>query len=139
MIKTVKGTGANLSRSSKVVGRDKAPVSYLKSSKIAHNTKVVQEGSKMTVNYKQYNDDKQKFFKKHKNDFRCDTTPMDEYGRYWKTYNFEDGAQWCEAMCPVYEKVNVTVHEVECTVEIKFLRTEFWTTESGSKYYYEKW
>lgn len=48
MIKTVKGTGANLSRSSKVVGRDKAPVSYLKSSKIAHNTKVVQEDSKMT-------------------------------------------------------------------------------------------
>lgn len=53
MIKTVKGTGANLSRSSKVVGRDKTPVSYLKSSKIAHNTKVVQEDSKMAKSFEE--------------------------------------------------------------------------------------
>ena len=49
MIKTVKGTGANLSRSSKLIGRDSAPVGQLESSKIAHNAKVVQEERKMKV------------------------------------------------------------------------------------------
>lgn len=63
---------------------------------------------------------------------------MDEYGRYWKTYVFTDGAVWYEAMCPTYEQVEVEVKMVIITVEIKMLRTEFWSTESGSKYYYER-
>lgn len=63
---------------------------------------------------------------------------MDEYGRYWKTYVFVDGAVWYEAMCPTYEQAEVEVKMVKITVEIKMLRTEFWSTESGSKYYYEK-
>ena len=52
----------------------------------------------MTVNYNTYNEEKKAFFNKHHNDFRCDTSSMDEYGRYLKTYTFEEGAQWGEAM-----------------------------------------
>lgn len=92
----------------------------------------------MIVNYKQYNEEKKSFFEKHKHDFRCETSSMDEYGRYWKTYIFEDGAVWDEAMCPAYERVEVEIKMVKVTVEVKMLRTEFWSTESGSKYYYEK-
>lgn len=97
----------------------------------------------MTVTYKEWMNEKDAFFKKHNHDFICDTSSMDEYGRYWKTYVFADGAQWCEAMSPVWEEVwtKATVHGVECSFknEVKFMRTEFWSTESGSKYYYEKW
>lgn len=91
-----------------------------------------------TVSYKQYNGEKKSFFEKHEHDFKCDTSSMDEYGRYWKTYVFADGAVWYEAMCPTYESTEVEIKMVKVTVEIKMLRTEFWSTESGSKYYYEK-
>ena len=33
----------------------------------------------MTVNYNDYTNEKKAFFKKHHNDFRCDTSSMDEY------------------------------------------------------------
>ena len=93
----------------------------------------------MVVNYESYNEDKMAFFKKHDNDFICETSPMDEYGHYWKTYTFADNAIWYEAMVPVTEETIIVVHECKCKVEVKFLRTEFWSTESGSKYYYEQW
>lgn len=94
----------------------------------------------MTVNYKQYNEEKESFFTKHRKygDIMCDTSSMDEYGRYQKTYTCADGAVWYEAMCPTYEQVEVEIKMVKITVEVKMLRTEFWSTESGSKYYYEK-
>lgn len=97
----------------------------------------------MTVNYNEYNSDKKAFFTKHNHDFTTDTSSMDEYGRYWKTYVFADGAQWLEAMTPVEETVETkaVVHGVELVFknDVKFMRIEFWSTESGSKYYYEKW
>lgn len=97
----------------------------------------------MTVTYNEYNDEKRKFFTKHRHDFKCDTSPMDEYGRYWKTYVFKDGAQWCEAMSPVEETIETKtiVHNIELVFknDVKFMRVEYWTTEFGSKYYYEKW
>ena len=93
----------------------------------------------MTVNYNTYNEEKKVFFKKHHNDFRCDTSSMDEYGRYWKTYSFEDGAQWCEAMSPTYETAEVEIKFVKVKVEVKMLRTEFWNTDdASSKFYFEK-
>lgn len=93
----------------------------------------------MTVNYEAYDEQKTNFFRKHDNDFRCDTSSMDEYGRYWKTYTFKDGATWYEAMSPVEEIAEVMVHECKCKVKVKFLRIEFWSSEFGSKYYYEQW
>lgn len=97
----------------------------------------------MTVTYKDYDKEQQTFFGKHNNDYSCETSPMDEYGRYLKTYSFEDGAVWYEAMSPCEEIVETKaiVHGVEVTFKnkVKFLRVEYWTSEFGSKYYYEKW
>lgn len=92
----------------------------------------------MTVTYKEYNEEKSNFFKKHDYDFTCDTSSMDEYGRYHKTYSFSDGAQWFEDMCPTYEIVEVEVCKAKVKLEVKMFRTEFYSTESPSKYYYEK-
>lgn len=93
----------------------------------------------MIVNYNTYNEEKKAFFKKHHNDFRCDTSSMDEYGRYRKTYTFEDGAQWYEEMSPTYETVEVEIKLVKVKVEVKMFRTEFWNTDNASsKFYFEK-
>lgn len=44
----------------------------------------------MTVTYTEYRHDKHVFFRKHRNNFDCETSPMDEYGRYHKTYVFKE-------------------------------------------------
>ena len=93
----------------------------------------------MTVNYEQYSNEKKDFFNKHDNDFRCETSSMDEYGRYYKTYIFTDDAIWYEVMGPTYETVEVEVKMVKMNIEVKMFRTEFWNTDdSKSKYYFEK-
>ena len=93
---------------------------------------------KMIVTSTQYMEEKLSFFKKHDNDYTVDTTPMDELGQYWKTYTFTDGAQWFEAMSPEYVSQEIEVKLVKVNVEVKMFRTEFWSTETGSKFYYEK-
>ena len=77
-----------------------------------------------------------------KADWKVDTSPMDEYGRYVKTYTFSDGFQLIEVNEPSYEKVaidyevrGVKFHEEK---EVKLFRTEIWTTESSSEIFYEK-
>ena len=97
----------------------------------------------MTVNYKEYRDNKDKFFKKHKHDFNTDTSPMDQYGVYYKTYIFTDGAIWYERMAPVWEKVQVEVNvrgvDVKIEQDIKLFETEFFSSDNAeSKKYYEK-
>lgn len=92
----------------------------------------------MTVTYEQYNEDKKEFFEKHNYDYDCETSPMDEYGVYYKTYSFTDGAQWMERMSPEYVEYEVTVKLVKVKETIKMFKTEYWSTESGSKYYYER-
>lgn len=98
----------------------------------------IKEINKMTVTYKEYMGMQRTFFEKHNYDFRIETSPMDEYGRYVKIYNFEDGAQWFEQMSPEYVKETVKIKLAQAEVEVKMLRTEFWSTESSSNYYYEK-
>ena len=78
----------------------------------------------------------------NKADWKVDTSSMDEYGRYVKTYTFTDGFQLIEVNEPSYEKVaidyevrGVKFHEVK---EVKLFRTEIWTTESASEIFYEK-
>ena len=93
----------------------------------------------MTVTYNEYRNDKQKFFKKHKNDFNTYTSPLDEYNRYYKTYTFADGAIWTEVMSTEWETAEVEVKKVKVTVEVKMFRTEYYSTETPSKYYYEKY
>ena len=92
----------------------------------------------MVVSYKQYAEDKKSFFEKHDYNYTLDTSPMDEYGRYTKTYIFEDGKVWYEVMSPTFESTEVEIHLVKVKVEVKMLRTEYWSSESPSKYYYEK-
>lgn len=92
----------------------------------------------MTVTYKEYNEDVRKFFEKHDYDYICETSPMDEYGVYYKTYSFRDGAQWMERMSPEYVEYEVEVKLVKIKEHVKMLKIEYWSTEQGSKYYYEK-
>ena len=92
-----------------------------------------------TVTSKEYFAEKKKFFNKHKNSFDVYTSPMDEYDRYNKIYTFSDGAQWYEAMTPVTDSTEIELKKCKVTVEVKFLRTEFWSSEFGSRYYYEKY
>lgn len=96
----------------------------------------------MTVNYKTYDLIKTKFFRKHKHDFKIETSQMDSYGRYHKEYIFKDGAIWYESYSRVEEVVETTtrIHEVEVKLEntVEFFRTEFWSTDDAeSGYYYE--
>ena len=78
----------------------------------------------------------------NKADWWVDTSPMDEYGRYCKCYNFSDGFQLYEVNEPAWEEVEidyevrgVKFHEKK---SVKLFRTEIWTTESASEIFYEK-
>lgn len=91
------------------------------------------------VNWREYTKAKKDFMWKHDNDFRVETSPMDEYGRYYKTYICADGALWYEIMTPTYETGTAFIRGCEVKVEIKMLRTEFYSSDdSESKYYYER-
>ena len=93
----------------------------------------------MTVTATRYRYERDMFFKKHKNDFELQTSPMDEYGTYHKEYVFTDGAIWYEVMSPEYVTQEVEVKLCKVTVEIKMFRTEFWSSDNASsKFYYEK-
>lgn len=79
----------------------------------------------------------------NKADWKVETSPMDEYGRYVKTYIFSDGFQIIEVNEPAYEEVEldyevrgVKFHEKK---SVKLFRTEIWTTESSSEIFYEKY
>lgn len=111
---------------------------YIHRTKETKLMKQIGGNKKMTVTYGQYNCDRYKFFKKHKNDYVCETSPMNEYGVYYKTYSFKDGAQWMERMSPEYVEYEVEVKLVKIKETVKMFKTEYWSTESESKFYYEK-
>lgn len=93
----------------------------------------------MTVTYKEYAEDKKSFFEKHDYDFTCDTTGMNQYGEYSKTYIFADGARWLEHMGTEYCKTTAVVMKAKVEVEVKMFRTEYYSSENAeSKRYYEK-
>ena len=97
----------------------------------------------MTKSYNEYVEMKQKFMKKHNNDWKVDTSSMNEYGVYYKTYVFADGAVWYERMSPAYRSKEVETEiegiTVKATIEIKLFETEFWSSDDpNSKKYYEK-
>ena len=90
----------------------------------------------MTVDYNGYMNEKIEFISKHNHDFIVETSPMDDYGCYYKTYIFADGAMWYEKMSPQTVPAIAEAHGVKCKVDVKLFCTEFWSTESGSKFYY---
>lgn len=99
----------------------------------------------MTVNYNTYDNEKMAFIRKHgkKYDWKVETSPMDQYGVYYKTYIFENGACWYERMSPAYRSKEVETEiegiTVKATIGIKLFETEFWSSDDpNSKKYYEK-
>lgn len=91
------------------------------------------------VDYKEYNEEKLKFMEEHNFDYTLETSPMNEYGEYHKTYVFADDSQWLEHMRPVYEKTEVVVKGVRVPVEVKLLETEYYSSDDArSRYYYER-
>ena len=87
---------------------------------------------------------KNAFIQKHsKSDWRVETSPMDNDGKYVKTYIFEDGAQLVEVNRPVYETVEIETEvkgvKVVLKETVKLFETECWNTDNAkSVKWYEK-
>ena len=93
----------------------------------------------MTKADQEYRRIKDRFFAKHKHDFKTTTGPMDSYGRWYKDYTFADGANWHEDYYPTWETGIAIVHDVEVPVDVKMLRTEYYSTDDAeSRYIYEQ-
>lgn len=93
----------------------------------------------MTTTYKEYMDEKIKFYQKHneKSDYVIHDSGM-ENNKYHKITAWEHGAEWTE----ITELIEVpAIAKAECGIEtpvtVKLWKTEYWSTESGSKYLYE--
>lgn len=93
----------------------------------------------MIVKIEEYNDDKKEFFRKHHNNFNCETEGNSaEY--YRKTYVFADGAIWYEVMRKVYETVEVEKFYCKINCDIELFETEYWSTDyPDSQKCYEPW
>ena len=93
----------------------------------------------MTTTYGEYLKEQMTFAKKHnaKSECKIYTSPM-ENNRYHKEYCWEDGANWYEISELITETVEVAVHGLTMKVNVEMWRTEYWSTESGSKFFYEK-
>lgn len=97
------------------------------------------------VDCKGYMADKDAFFKRHKYDFHCDTSPMDQYGVYYKTYAFADHTCWYERMAPTFRTAEAEVEvvkgvKVKIKKDVKLLEVEYYSSDTAiSKKYYERW
>lgn len=94
----------------------------------------------MTVTYEEYEIERINFIKKNsEHEWEVKMSPMDEYGRYSKTYIFDNGAQWFETCGPVTEIAQFEHRGMTFEAEVKMFRVEFFSTDdSKSKYYYER-
>lgn len=98
----------------------------------------------MTVSSKEYSEQKKSFFKKHNVDWKVETSQMDEYGVYYKTYVFEDGAIWYERMSPAWRSAEAEVEvvkgvKVKLQRNVKLFETEFFDSDNaGTRKYYEE-
>ena len=92
----------------------------------------------MTVIYNTYENDKMAFMKKHmKHECKVYTSPMVN-NVYHKEYCFSNGAVFCERTELVKEPVEAEAHGIKLLFEADFYKTEYWSTEQPSKYFYEK-
>lgn len=91
-----------------------------------------------TVKYETYDSDKITFFKKHNFDYSVHTTDFENEG-YCKYYIFDDGAEFWEKVNFITEEVEVTAHGITVKAPVKFCKTEYWSTESASKWLYERY
>ena len=93
----------------------------------------------MTVTFDEYFEEKQAFAQKHNKKAECKvyTSPMVN-NVYHKEYCWSDGAMFCERTELVKELVEAEAHGIKLMFEAEFYKTEFWSSEQPSKYYYEK-
>lgn len=91
------------------------------------------------VTYGEYIQDLINFTDKHNKKAECKvhTSPMVN-NWYHKEYCWSDGATFYEVNAIVTETVKVTVHGVKMDVDVTLWKTEYWSSEFGSKYYYQK-
>lgn len=97
----------------------------------------------ITVTPEIYEKLKIRFLSKHEN-WEVETSPIDQYDTYRKTYHCEDGADWFEVINPVYETITLRGFShgiaIEETKEIKLLKVEGWSTDySKSVVCYERY
>ena len=83
----------------------------------------------MIKTVKEYFEERAQFFAQHNYDYNMTTSPMDEYGRYFKTYTFSDGAYWYESMGPEWDQVTVEVKRTKVKVDVKLFKTEYWNSK----------
>lgn len=86
---------------------------------------------------------KKEFFAIHPLE-NVETSTMDEYSNYHKTYITSDGIVVTECNGPIWIdcefKANVNGVEVVKTEKVKFFQSEVWTSKDPvSNYYIEKW
>ncbi len=97
-----------------------------------------QGGRKMTIlTSKEYSEKKISFLHEA-DDWHVETSPMDEYGTYVKTYICSNGNVLTEVNRPVYETVQVEVKGVKCDVQVKLFESEMFTNKWGSVFTYDK-
>ena len=89
------------------------------------------------ITFEQYMAERTEFFHKHGEFTRRDSGMKCD--SYMKTFSFKDGATWCESCGPVYESVEVEVRGFKMNASVKLFRCEYWSSEAGSKFYYEKY
>lgn len=71
-------------------------------------------------------------------DWKVETSPMDEYGTYVKTYICDNGDVITEVNRPVYETVDIEVKGVKTQVQVKLFESEMFSNKWGSVYTYQK-
>lgn len=92
-----------------------------------------------TVTSTQYYDDLKNFIIKHtkKGEYKVYTSPF-ENGQYHKDYAFEDGSMFTEVNEMNYEEeVEIVVHGLTIKKTVKLIKHEYWSTEFGSRYWFE--
>ena len=91
-----------------------------------------------TVSNKEYLEIKYDFLKSH-NDWHVETSKMDTYGKYVKTYMCSNGDTITEINRPVYETVHVTVKGVEMDIQVQLFASEMFSNKFESIFTYEKY
>ncbi len=93
----------------------------------------------MTVTFEEYMKDKIAFAQKHNKKAECRTytSPMVN-NAYHKEMCWSDGHSFYEATELIKENIEVEAHGIKTTVAVEFWRTEYWSTEAQSKYFYER-
>lgn len=86
--------------------------------------------------FQEYMTQKAEFFKRHGECYVHDHG-MKSNDSYFKSYDFADGAKWCELSGPVIENTTVEVRGLKVRTAVKIFRTEYWSTEADSQFFYD--